>query len=255
VGGQPAQLIVDTGATDHVIAGWVAREIGAQAPRPAGSATAHGGETVALGRIDGVGITLAGFGRVNAPSLLVTEVPADVRRRGVGGVISPQALVAEGRGVIIDLVHGELVEGEAPVVRDALEALGTRPVAVQRCAAPGAGVLVVEATVEGEQVGLQLDTGSTTSSVGRSTPLGQRLGRLKTGQSTQITASGIHTVATVPSARVELGPHASELSLDLTARAPAGGCGQGYAGMDVLRSCVLLITRDDTRLSCRPRSP
>jgi hypothetical protein len=57
----------------------------------------------------------------------------------------------------------------------------------------------------------------------------------------------------VPDARVALGPYASTLNLDLIPRTPTGGCGDGFAGMDMLRACVLLIARDDARLWCSAR--
>ncbi len=250
VGGQPVQLIVDTGASGHVIAAWVARRIGASLVKLKGSGTAHGGEAVALSRLDGVNLTLSGFGKVDVPSLFVTEVPDELRRHGMGGVISPQALVTGGHGVVLDLVQGELTEWEQGVVEEMIRPGAGPMVEVQRCAGGGAGALLVRARVEGQEVGLQLDTGSSTSSISRTTALGKRLSKLATSRTKQLTASGAHTVPAVPDARIEVGPHASKVRLDLSAR-PPGICGDGYMGMDVLRRCVLFLAGSDARLSCQ----
>jgi hypothetical protein len=185
--------------------------------------------------------------------LLVTEVPEDVRRRGIGGVISPQALVAPGRAVLLDLAGGALTEVSESAGAAFIEAKGRPFDGIRRCAGSGAGALVADTTIDGEEAGLQLDTGSATSSVGLESALGRRLDKRRKGTSTQITASGLHTVPTVPGAVVKLGPFSTELNLDLIPRVPARGCGEGYAGMDVLRSCALLIGSAGARLWCAGR--
>jgi len=253
VGGLPAQLILDTGASHHVIAGWLAREIGVAPSGSAGSATAHGGDKLGVGRLEGVTLAISGYGSVDASALLVTEMPEDMRRRGIGGVISPQALVAPGRAVLLDLAAGELTEVSESAGATWLEGKGQPFDGIHACARVGAGALVAQATIDGEEAGLQLDTGSTTTSLAVQSPLGKRFDKRSKGTSTQITASGLHTVPTVLGAVVKLGPFASELNLDLIPRAPTRGCGDGYAGMDVLRSCALLIGGGGARLWCGAR--
>ena len=253
VGGQPTMLIVDTGATHHVIAGWLARELSAAALRPAGAARDHAGESVRVSRLDGVSVALAGYGRVEAPSLLVLDVPDDLRRRGIGGVLSPQALVRAGHAVLLDLAAGTLSELPAAEVPGRVEGRGASS-AVRPCGAGvGAGVFVAAASIEGAEASLQLDTGSATSSLAAASDLARRLGKLRGGTTTQITASGLRTVPTLAGAHVALGPFAAELDLDLLARAPAASCGDGYAGMDLLRTCALLLGGEGARLWCAPR--
>ncbi len=253
VGGQPVQLIVDTGATHHLIAGWIAREIAAAPALPTGTATSHGGQAIAVARLSGVPLSISGYGKVDAPSLLVAEVPDDMRRRGIGGVISPQALVAPGRAVLLDLAGGALTEVSDGESEGLLAAKGPPFDGVRACAAGGAGVLVALATLDGEETALQLDTGSTTSSIARDGALGKKLFERRSGTNTQITASGLHTVPTVPGAVVKLGAFGAEVNLDLIPRTPARGCGEGYVGMDVLRSCAVLVGEGGARMWCAAR--
>jgi len=244
-------LIVDTGATHHVVAAWLAHEIASAVLTPAGTATDHGGGTVSVSKLDGVPFSLSGYGRVDAPSLLVLDVPDDLRRRGIGGVLSPQALVRPGAAVVLDLGARTLSELPAQEAARRLEARGLASSAVRRCGSLGAGVLVAAATVEGAEVGLEIDTGSTTSALSAASELGARLGKLRRGSRAQLTASGLHEVPTVPAAQVALGPVASQVDLELLPGAPP--CGEGYAGMDLLRGCALLVTAEGSRLWCASR--
>jgi len=253
VGGQPTMLIVDTGATHHVVAGWLAREIAVGESHPAGTATDHAGDTVAVSRLEGVPLSISGYGHVDTSPLLVLEVPDALRRRGIGGVISPQALVRPGHAVLLDFGARTLSELPAAEAARKVEARGPSSSTVRRCGNLGAGVLVVAATIEGTEASLELDTGSTTSSLSAGMELGQRLGKLRQGTSTQVTASGVHEVPTVPGAHVALGSFASEVDLDLLPRAPPVRCAEGYAGMDLLRTCALLITGEQEHLWCAPR--
>jgi predicted aspartyl protease len=251
IGGQPTMLIVDTGATHHVVAGWLAHEIASAVLTPGGTATDHGGGTLTVSKLDGVPLSLSGYGRVDAPALLVLDVPDDLRLRGIGGVLSPQALVRPGTAVVLDLGARTLSELPAPEAARRLEARGMVSSAVRRCASLGAGVLVAAAIVEGTDVGLEIDTGSTTSALSAASELGARLGKLRLGSRAQLTASGVHDVPTVPAAQVALGPVASRVDLELLPRAPP--CGEGYPGMDLLGGCALLVSGEGARLWCAPR--
>jgi hypothetical protein len=182
----------------------------------------------------------------------VIEVPDDLRRRGIGGVLSPQALVRPGHAVLLDLVARTLSELPAADVARKVDARGPASSAVRRCGSLGAGVLVAAATIEGTEASLELDTGSTSSSLSAASELGKRLGKLRRGTSSQLTASGLHEVPTVTDVHVALGPSASELDLELLPRTPPSSCGEGYAGMDLLRTCALLIDAEASRLWCAP---
>ncbi len=165
VGGQPTMLIVDTGATHHVVAGWLAREIAIGESHPAGTATDHGGDTVAVSRLDGVPLSILG---IRARRHLSAARARGARRPPpprIGGVMSPQALVRPGHAVLLDFGARTLSELPAAEATRTVEARGPSSSTVRRCGNLGAGVLVVAATVEGTEASLELDTGSTTSSL------------------------------------------------------------------------------------------
>src|SRR5262249_39291387 len=90
IGGEPTTLIVDTGATHHVVAQWLARELSSPIKKAGDAGTDHTGRAVAVSRIEDASLSLSGFGPVAAPVLLVITVPEVLRKLGVGGFLSPQ---------------------------------------------------------------------------------------------------------------------------------------------------------------------
>lgn len=242
VGGQPTSLMVDTGATQHVIASWVAKQIGPTSPSMT-TGVDHVGKNVTLTRLEGVDIQVSGWGPLGATGALVASLPPILQKQGIGGVLSPISLVKEGRAVVLDLRRGTLAEQAFEDASKALEAEAGVAVAgeVRDCGNGGA-LSFVKATISGVSVEAQLDTGATSTTVRAGAEVGVKLLPLATAQSSAYAASGIFTVPTVESAHVQIGGLDVATSIDLVKREPRTPCtNDGHIGMDLLRRCTIVL--------------
>ena len=108
IAGQPALMLVDTGANSHVIAGWFARKLGLPMKKLGDVGTDHVGKTIATFRIEKPEIAIDDWGALTPVPVLATDVPEVIEKLGIGAFISPQRLVEEGDSVVLDLAKGEL---------------------------------------------------------------------------------------------------------------------------------------------------
>ncbi|WP_437738756.1 retropepsin-like aspartic protease [Sorangium sp. So ce1335] len=257
VSGQPAVLMVDTGASHHVLARWLADELSLPLSTAGDVAVDHAGRPLPVSRIDDASLALSGWGRVDAPALLVVPVPDVLRRIGIGGVLAPQELAAPGRAVVLDLRDGHMTEAPRDEAARALRArFGDAAVAeLARCGGPNQGSeLTAKASVEGIAVTLKIDSGASQSSLFAVSPAGKTLSRRATGDRSAYAASGKHTVPVLPGARLRLAGFDAAADIDFLPGERRAACpSDGFAGMDVLRTCVLVLSEDGGLAGCAPR--
>ncbi len=195
VSGHPATMIVDTGATHQVIATWVAEQVG-QTAASGDVGLDHAGKRLTLGKLVGATIAVSGWGAIDATNAVVTKVPAPLQKRGIGGVLSPQALASDEAAVVLDFRRGHMT---AAPLADALRALESEPGAaitgeVRSCGPGGGALLFVRASVAGVEVDAQIDTGATETTVRATSETGSRLLSRAKAETTAIAASGVFTV-------------------------------------------------------------
>ncbi|WP_437787544.1 retropepsin-like aspartic protease [Sorangium sp. So ce1097] len=257
VAGQPAVLMVDTGASHHVLARWLADELSLPLSTAGDVAVDHAGRPLPVLRIDNGRLALSGWGRVDVPALLVVPVPDVLRRIGIGGVIAPQALASPGRAVVLDLRDGRMAEAPRDEAARALRArFGDAAVAeLARCGGPNQGSeLTAKASVEGIAVTLKIDSGASQSSLFAVSPAGKKLSRRATGDRSAYAASGKHTVPVLSGARLRLAGFDAAADIDFLPGERRAACpSDGFAGMDVLRTCVLVLAEDGGLAGCAPR--
>lgn len=253
VGGQPTTLIVDTGATHHVIASWVAGQIGGTTTS-AGNGMDHAGKSIALTQLEGVDIVVSGWGSAGANGTLVAPLPPGLQSQGIGGVLSPQALAKDGRAVVLDLRKGTMTEA---AYDDAIRALAGEPGSsftgdVRDCGTNGT-LTFVRATIAGVAVEAQVDTGATHTTVSAGSEAGKKLKPLAKGKTTAFAASGMFTVPSVERARVQAGSLDAETTVDLVKRDARQACpNEAYLGTDLLRSCTLVLGPKELAAKCAP---
>src|SRR6185436_13204532 len=146
-------MIVDTGATHHVIAKWLAAELAVPVTTAGDKGTDHTGKKVAVSRLDQVSFSLSGWGPVSAPTLLVVAVPDALKKLGIGGFLSPQALALSGRAVLLDFRAGSMFEApiDEALQRLAIAPGGPPPTALRVCdhGPNGGQEFVAQTTIEG----------------------------------------------------------------------------------------------------------
>lgn len=243
VSGHPATMIVDTGATHQVIATWVAEQVG-QTAASSDVGLDHAGKRLTLGRLVGGTIAVSGWGAIDASNAVVTKVPAPLQKRGIGGVLSPQALASDEAAVVLDFRRGQMT---AAPLADALRALESEAGSaiegeVRSCGPGGGALLFVRASVAGMEVDAQLDTGATETTVRATSETGARLWAKAKAEATAIAASGVFTVPVVEGARVKVGALEVDTNVGLVTKDARPVCpNDTLLGMDVLRRCVIVI--------------
>jgi len=257
VGGQPTTLIVDTGATQHVIASWLAAELALPLKSSGDLGVDHAGQTINVMRLEDAPLSISGWGHIPAPHLLVVDVPEVLKHLNIGGFISPQALVERGSMVVLDLRAGEMREApleEALRRGEAVTGAGGRR-EVRVCRGAIAGVrLIAAADIEGFAVQMQLDSGASQSSLFSSSPASKSLlGRAKAARRAYA-ASGAYKVPILEGAKVRFGGFEGTGDVDFLATASRNDCpSDGFLGMDVLRSCLIVIGEEGTGAYCKAK--
>jgi hypothetical protein len=258
VAGFPTTMIVDTGASHHVIGEWLAKEtqipVGASGDR----VTDHAGREVGrVRRAEDVKISISGWGAMDVPLMLVFPLPEPLRKLGIGGVIAPHLLAAEGHATLLDLRSGSMIEeAEEEAAKHEGELGGARAfTAARACGGATAGqMLLVQAAVDGAPALLKLDSGASSSSIFQASDAGKRAAAKAGGPRAAYGATGKFTARSVEGAKMKVGEFEVAVDLNIEDVAPAAGCpSDGYLGMDVLRSCVLVLRGERTSARCERR--
>ncbi len=252
IAGQPALMLVDTGANSHVIAGWLARRLGLPMKKLGDVGTDHVGKTIATFRIDKPEMTIDQWGALTSGPVLATDVPEVIEKLGIGAFISPQRLVEEGDSVVLDLAKGEIRSAWWDEAHYDLAASGSPLVmgdagrACEETDGPIHGLAyVLPATIDSNRVELLVDTGAQHSDVFSSTRAGQALvAQSVPNKEPMYTASGKISARKLRSARIVAGSFSVTSDVDLIGGAADGSCPRdGVLAMDLLRSCTLLLGR------------
>ncbi|MBX3190455.1 MAG: aspartyl protease family protein [Labilithrix sp.] len=259
IAGQPALMLVDTGANSHIIAGWLARKLGLPMRRLGDSGSDHVGKSVPTFRIENPGVVIDRWGALAPAPILALDVPEVIERLGIGAFISPQRLVdapakgEDGDAIVLDLEKGEIRAAWWDDARYELTAEGIELVRgdeSSRVCEEQSGPIkvlayVVPASIESQRVSLLLDTGAQHSDLFASSAAGLKLaGQSVTNKEPMYTASGRVSTRIVKSARVTAGSFSVTTDVDLITGGPDAACPRdGVIAMDVLRSCTLLLGR------------
>jgi len=266
--GQPATMLLDTGASSHIIAGWLARKIGLPTRTLGDVGTDHVGQAIPAFRVDRPEIAIDEWGELGPGPALVTEVPEVIERLGIGAFLSPQRLAdLRDEAVVLDLGRGELRGALWAEAHQALAPSGLPLVAAGAwMGAGGARVCeetnspvhglayVIPASVEGQDVSLLVDTGAQHSDLFTSSPAGQRFAPRGTpSRSPRYTAAGKISVKRLAGAHVRAGQLEITADVDLVEGAPDAPCPRdGALAMDLLRTCTLLLGRARLDGRCAP---
>lgn len=257
VAGHPTSMIVDTGASHHVVADWLAQELALPVALGGDRATDHTGRALQIARVENVNLAVSGWGRIDAPLLLVAPLPEGLRRLGIGGILAPQLLTAGDHATLLDLRKGIMVdETVEEALRDADTGGGAKVLSGARvCGGPTEGmVLLTQATVEGQDVWLKLDSGASSSSLLDTSTAGRGVMARAGGKSASYAASGKFTSRTLKGAKIKVGELETVVDLDIGPGASAPSCpSDGFLGMDLLRSCVLVLRGAETTGRCLGR--
>jgi hypothetical protein len=189
--------------------------------------------------------------RVN---VVVLELPSLFRDLGIGVIWSPQSSVPEGAMLRLNFADGLLD------VLDATELVAGAPAL---CGGPEARVpsaaVLVDATIAGHPVRLELDSGATALSLSAASAAGVALATSPEGESGERIGAGgaVRTVELPPQTVEVVGQQfRAPLSLSPAAEPASGPCASdGEIGLEVLKSCTVDLTAERFELRCQPSAP
>jgi hypothetical protein len=240
VGGVATRLILDTGATDHVLTRTLIDAAGLPVA-PTEDGTDHAGAPVpswSVGELD-VSIGGHGFGLRDVVAI-ASPVPFD--DWGVGGFLSPQHLHPDAR-ILIDLAGDRLVvarlDGNGPTAVDAVLATRVpdlRPLRLDRDA--GEPTVVARAAIEGlTAIPTMWNTGGRHTEIARSVVPGLAGSSVRAG-STGISGAGVFGAEAGPRTLVVGDARVPVTALIVREEMEPP---LGLIGMDVLRGTALIV--------------
>lgn len=264
IGGQPATMMIDTGANSHIVASWFAKKAGLAAKK-ADAGTDHVGKSIPTYRIDKPDITIDEWGALAEGPVLATDVPEVFERLGIAAFLSPQRMVTERESIVLDLARAEMRGAVWDEAHYELSAEGVPMVQGDdwgRTCEETIGAIkvlsfVLPATVGTQRVSLLVDTGAQHSDVFMSSPAGQRLvAQSVQNQEPLYTASGKISARKLKGVKVTAGSFAVTTDVDLIGGAADASCPRdGVLAMDLLRSCALLFGPARVYGRCTPPAP
>ncbi len=258
--GVPALFVLDTGAGTHTLASWLARKARLTTRPTELKARDAAGRSLDLSMVHGVKVSISGLGAFTLEDAIVAEFPAFFEDEGIGGALSPQLLAPVGKAILLDMPASRARLEDAAVAERVARAL-PRSLAergVQGCsdlAAPLANFLFqVPTLVDGADLLLTIDTGAGRTGVHAASAAGAKLEPRAVPRQGAAALGGPHEASSVPGVIVKSGAAEATLDVDLV---PAKGGGStcradGHLGMDLLKRCVLAVSRSGFAGGCAP---
>jgi len=251
IAGKGVRLLLDTGANMSAIergaAWWSGLSVPPAADRVSGGDALGGGFDALITAYE----LRVGLHRPFTTPFAVIEWES-LLSIGLGGVLSPQLASPAGAAIELDF--------RTSVVRaldstQAARVFGPPPgwqTLHPLCAVEGGGTLFsIRVEVQGTSVEMILDSGSTHTSVPLNSPLGASLAARSTGRAETSSITGRVQERVVDGVSIALAGH--HQLLDLRVVEPRPNCLEGAVlGLDVLRNCRVVVTRDRGAIRCGP---
>jgi len=254
INGQPARLLVDTGASIHLLSETIADK--AQL-RAGGLATLsdHFGDGSKEDALRGAVITAGDWTLSSDKPVLAKRLPEGFP---ADGLLSPQSISTSGEALVLDLVHGQLsalpwLEAEAKW-GDFGTSLADDVVVCEGNGSPIGFLLPVE--IAGQKVNLLLDTGANRSNLVLGKSLAEKLkaDARPAGQSTSISKSVDTSV--LPPVPLAIGKYHTTVGLVLVPNRETFECRRdGVLGLDVLDNCVIAMAGRKLLVQCQDPPP
>lgn len=237
----PAQLIVDTGASEIILTDWLAHEMNLALTKSDEESADSAGKSFPVFRAKVASLKVGNQTNqdLNVP---IIHIPPLKKEGGVSGLFSPQSFFA-GTPILIDFPNAELRWGKETD-------LGKRKILasmkVQNCSNHESGPLI-GLKINGVAGKFLIDTGGFKSVL--TAKFAKKLGPLSTTVSSRSGISGRRQVKSVQSLRIELENIASSLAADIEER--ANGCPEadGKLGIDWIGNYGVLVSADRQKIS------
>jgi predicted aspartyl protease len=261
VAGEPVWMVVDTGATSHVIASWLARKMRLPMHALGEVGSDHTGRAVAVYTVESPGVRIDGWGALAGGPMLVSDLPEPFEGIGIGVSLSPQWLGTAADAVVLDLPHHEMRTAPWAQAVMALQGAPGREIArrpARLCRDTASAIqgleFVLPASIDGHAVDLLLDTGAERTDLLSPTRVGRIVaGRARPSEEPVYAAAGRVKTRLVQAAQVKIGDWSLTTDIDLVPGVSDPTCPRdGVVSMDALSTCTLLLGRQQLRGRCGP---
>lgn len=257
--GVPALFVLDTGAGTHTLASWLAKKARLRTRETDLKSRHSAGRPLDVGMVHGVKVAVGGLGASTLEDAIVAEFPPFFEEEGIGGALSPQLLPPRGQVLVLDMPAGRARLHDVASAKRAVQALphSLAEHGIEGCtelAAPLANfVFRVPTLVDGEESLLTLDTGAGRTKIHEASAAGPKLKPRAVPRKGAAGLAGGHEVWTTSGVVVKAGAAEATLEVDLVPAKSGRTCRtDGVLGMDVLRRCVLAVSRTDFGARCQP---
>jgi hypothetical protein len=249
-------MIVDTGATYHALADWLADELRVESV-VSGQGHDHSGTGIPSRLARAVTVQSGDWTLLDRGDIVVVEVPAIFRTLNIGGFLSPQALAVAGSTVVMDHPNGTMsllsdAAAQEQLMTLPLDLSGTTLRECSRREELPWRRFVVAARLGDHDVPLEIDTGAGHSEIVATNAAVAALRASAIDAGIAIGVSGATTSQQAIHARLRLGEVERESDIDLGRGSTSSpDCTfEGVVGMDVLRSCVLAMRVSGAAVRC-----
>jgi len=251
VNGRPCWLLLDTGASTHVLSQRLIRALGLSPSRD-GFGKDHLGNDFAAGMVEGVTIESEGWALVDHGPVGTADLSGTLEELGIDGLLSPQMLAPAGESVVLDLAGGLLwtaphVDAEAQFRGKRLRLTPPWPRICTRSARSPFQLYVLPAIIEGTAQSLLIDTGATHTNLSLSALQGTRLVPSASGRGRAAAGRGQRLRA----ADLRIGRLQASRDIPLVPGSPNVACRyDGVLGLDILSTCTLVLNPSQAGIGC-----
>jgi Aspartyl protease len=256
IGEQEATFIIDTGASVNTFAAWFTEAAGLSVRDSTATAMGSTGTSSKLRTASAFSALLENGTPIHIQQAIVVDFPPIFKANRLGGLLSPQLLAPHGRAAVLDLREPSL---RFKPFDSAFTELGLKQMNEAEqphiCINHGSQFVnrlyQASIAVAGISGVMLVDTGSTGTLVTANSRIGQSLARQSAQeQHSQGIGGPVQTTRTVTGVGLnfvgqELPPRS------ITIGGSSSDCGpDGLLGMDVLKSCVLLLGTSRAAARC-----
>jgi hypothetical protein len=239
------KMIVDTGASETVLAQWLVEDAKIPVSASAEKGTDSGGAQFQASQAQ-VRSYAVGSKAVTVPFLYVVPAPPQFKQFGIGGILSPQS-VFSGTDVLIDPARIQILLGaEASAAVANKKPAAT--LAIRPCSKEMDNKYVVSASLNGVAGSFYLDTGGRRSAA--TAAFGARLGRIAGQKDERSGAASTRTVERLSGITLKLDLMETTIDLDLEPGGVSCPTADGKIGNDILKQYAILLpaARNEVRL-------
>jgi hypothetical protein len=254
--GQSAWLIIDTGAGVNTLASWFVDRAGIVSSVAESGATDSTGREVPLKVAHDVSGLLDNGSSLSLKETIVADFPPIFEQHQLGGLLSPQLLASSENAAVLDLRRPELrfepLDGAVARLRaEALVPPDDASICVNRDSPFANRLFASPVVVGGTSASLLIDSGATSTILAPGSPAGLAIApqSIPAGGANGV-GGQTQSLRKARGVRVQVGGDARVTDFLVGAVSPGCG-GDGLLGMDLLRSCAIVLGEGESVLICR----